>query len=238
MKNDLLGNRFFKLVVIKNLGRDELRRINWECQCDCGNIINAPTSHLKAGYLKSCKTCSHNRHSDLAGEKIGNLLILKVSGSFGNEKNTLWECKCDCGNLVTLQQQALRRGNPDKKSCGCKSYRKYPKEESTWIGLYKSTILSAKNRNIEFKLTIEDFKKITSQVCFYCGDTPTPKLRNAKDKYNDAILANGIDRINNSLGYTQENSVACCSPCNYIKSDLELEYFYNKIIKISKNLQK
>ena len=42
-KVDLIGQRFGKLVVIKQQPRErdengKLRRIKWLCRCDCGNL--------------------------------------------------------------------------------------------------------------------------------------------------------------------------------------------------------
>ena len=53
-KVDLTGNRYGRLVVVK----DSLRRKNscvmWECLCDCGNTTYVITSHLKSGAIRSC----------------------------------------------------------------------------------------------------------------------------------------------------------------------------------------
>jgi hypothetical protein len=64
---------------------------------------------------------------------------------------------------------------------------------------------SAKSRNIEFLLTEDDFNIITRKNCYICG------------KENKEIHKNGIDRFNNDLGYTIENSKPCCGDCNIMK---------------------
>lgn len=52
---------------------------------------------------------------DLKGQRFGRLLVLeKVPGY---PKDTRWMCKCDCGNVVEIRRQVLRRG--DAVSCGC-----------------------------------------------------------------------------------------------------------------------
>jgi hypothetical protein len=43
---------------------------------------------------------------------------------------------------------------------------------------------------------------------------------------------NGIDRVDNTLGYELGNVIPCCSVCNRAKSNLPLDYFlrwYNTI---------
>ena len=58
-------------------------------------------------------------------------------------------------------------------------------------------------------LTKEQFQELSSHECHYCGkDGP-----------------NGIDRVDNSIGYTFENCVPCCKHCNYVKGDLSLADF-------------
>jgi hypothetical protein len=41
----------------------------------------------------------------------------------------------------------------------------------------------------------------------------------------DAFLHNGIDRLDNALGYTTANSVPCCKPCNQAKNDRSVDEF-------------
>jgi hypothetical protein len=69
----------------------------------------------------------------------------------------------------------------------------------------------AKKRNLLFCLSLEQFEKITSQVCFYCS-----KL--SKDK-----TYCGIDRVDNNVGYVLENCIPCCARCNDVKNDSSFE---------------
>lgn len=55
---ELAGDRFGKLLVLKEVGRGEKQRIVWSCVCDCGTRINAVASDLKAGRHKSCGSCA------------------------------------------------------------------------------------------------------------------------------------------------------------------------------------
>lgn len=54
---------------------------------------------------------------DLSGERIGSLIVLRKSSEKRNGQ-TMWDCLCDCGNLITVRSQSLRNG--DTASCGCK----------------------------------------------------------------------------------------------------------------------
>jgi len=51
---DLTGQRFGRLVVLKEVERNKFGHIQWLCQCDCGNTVVSSTSVLRCGKRKSC----------------------------------------------------------------------------------------------------------------------------------------------------------------------------------------
>ena len=55
---------------------------------------------------------------DRTGTKIGLLKVIKYVGVTKNTKQTVWECKCDCGNIKNYTIVELSKN----KSCGCKRY--------------------------------------------------------------------------------------------------------------------
>lgn len=63
------GNRYGKLTVIEEAGRDKNQRVLWRCQCDCGNEKIALGKSLRAGLVQSCG-CLHSKGE----QKIQNLL--------------------------------------------------------------------------------------------------------------------------------------------------------------------
>jgi hypothetical protein len=76
--------------------------------------------------------------------------------------------------------------------------------------LYASARWHAKNRGIEFTLTIHQFKALRERPCVY-----------AYTAINGPIRATvGIDRIDSTRGYTPENSQPCCGRHNLLKSDM------------------
>lgn len=91
--------------------------------------------------------------------------------------------------------------------------------QQTSDGLFRTTKYGAKKKGNEFLLTKEQFEKLISKPCKYCGEI---------------IERRGIDRIDNNLGYTLENSAPCCKMCNYMKRDYKLEEFLNHIKKIAR----
>lgn len=103
------------------------------------------------------------------------------------------------------------------------------------------------SRNRLMTLSLDEFKDITAQECSYCGDSPV--LRNSyvnasgkgRNKNCDLpqetidrnwIKINGIDRKDNLLGYTKENSIACCKTCNWAKGGLEVKEFSDWINRV------
>lgn len=54
MKKDLNNQRFGKLVVIKEIGRNKDNRVIWLCKCDCGNYHETLGKYLLSGETTSC----------------------------------------------------------------------------------------------------------------------------------------------------------------------------------------
>jgi hypothetical protein len=73
-------------------------------------------------------------------------------------------------------------------------------------GDYDTFERNAIDRNLEFQLSRTNFSEIIKNKCYLCGKEPRVNHRN------------GIDRFNNSLGYTIENARPCCSTCNIMKN--------------------
>ena len=46
-------------------------------------------------------------------------------------------------------------------------------------------------------------------------------------------IFNGLDRINNDLGYKISNIVSCCGVCNIMKKRLTVEQFIDQARKIA-----
>ena len=53
---------------------------------------------------------------DLTGKKFGKLTALRRLPNQG--RRTIWECECECGNIVPVRTENLRSGHTT--SCGCK----------------------------------------------------------------------------------------------------------------------
>lgn len=61
-KLDLTGQRFGRLVVIKEAGRAKDGRVLWLCKCDCGGYTSTPsTKTLRNGTCRSCGCIERER---------------------------------------------------------------------------------------------------------------------------------------------------------------------------------
>ena len=98
-----------------------------------------------------------------------------------------------------------------------KEYQKYWASPKGKYIVYKS---SAKKRGLQFLLTLDTFKQILKQPCFYC---------------NDAFDSIGIDRVDNKIGYIDDNIVSCCYSCNLMKRAMSQDSFIRQCSKIHTN---
>ena len=90
--------------------------------------------------------------------------------------------------------------------------------------LFRRYKRSAIDRGIKFELSTDIFKKLIHSDCYYCGVKP-------KQIVNE-MLYNGIDRLDNNLGYKFDNCLACCKICNRAKSDISESEFSSYLIRI------
>lgn len=121
---NLENRQFHYLTVLGEWRRNENnKRIEWLCQCKCGNKVWVLAKYLKNGDTKSCgcynKEKIHERSfKDLTGKKFGRLTILdKWKKEPDGLKRVLWKCRCDCGKELWVLSASLLSGNT--QSCGC-----------------------------------------------------------------------------------------------------------------------
>jgi len=98
---------------------------------------------------------------------------------------------------------------------------------------------SAKERGIEWNLTLEQFKFLNQQVCNYCGQPPSRLAENKKVKSESLRkrsinIYNGVDRIDSTMSYSIDNCVPCCTTCNLAKLDSPQEDFLKWVEKVYK----
>ena len=109
---DLTGQHFGELTVLEKdvETTQQKKRVYWKCQCSCGRIKS-----IRADGLKSIQTCGECQ-KDLTNQRFGRLVALS-KGKKDKAQHQYWICKCDCGNIVEVNGDNLRRGLT--QSCGC-----------------------------------------------------------------------------------------------------------------------
>lgn len=175
---------------------------------------------------------------DLRGLKFGKLLvkdgIIKTTKSGINVYH--WICDCDCGGIIEVRTTRLYDGTRNEcASCIAKKTnekRIIPNNGSLINKLIRNYKTSAKKRNISFELNNEQFKKLIKSNCYYCNSEPIIRKGEIEYAKSGEFKRNGIDRLNNDIGYTIENSVPCCEICNRAKLKLTEKVFLNHIEKI------
>lgn len=176
------------------------------------------------------------KRKDLSGLKFNRLTCLRyVRNDKGGNARYLW--KCDCGKEKEIDGGKVKRGQT--KSCGClidEARRKKGKGalkygEAHFNSYFHQYVKAAEKRNYKFELTKEEFRKLTKQNCHYCDSEPIPIVQRSKSHYGQYI-GNGVDRVDNSIGYTKENCVPCCKMCNRIKREYNKKEFLEKIRSI------
>lgn len=165
---------------------------------------------------------------------------------------------CSCGGKKKVVGSSLKKG--DTKSCGClkreidkikqkniltpiakgNKNRRLDFGEACFNRLYSQYSNSAQKRKYSFNISKEEFKEITQKKCYLCRASPSNNMLNKKENGN--YIYNGVDRVNNKIGYEIENCRSCCGVCNYIKKDMNLFQFLDLVERISnkfndKNIQ-
>ena len=90
-----------------------------------------------------------------------------------------------------------------------------------------NTKASASKRGYSFELTLDEISSLSQQVCTYCGKEPEQFLSSFPN-----FIYNGLDRLDNNIGYLESNVVPCCFICNKMKGVLNEGEFMEHLNKI------
>lgn len=123
---DLTGQKFGHLTVIKRDIDRGYGTVYWLCKCDCGNeqLFSARSSRLKNGETTHCG-CSPIKpgptidKNSLVGQKFNRWTVLErdLKKKEQGIKAAYWICQCDCGTIRSVAGSSLK--NNKSKSCGC-----------------------------------------------------------------------------------------------------------------------
>jgi 5-methylcytosine-specific restriction endonuclease McrA len=187
--------------------------------------------------------------TDKTSQKFGMLTVVgfshyELKNGIQKGRKLIWDCLCKCGNFKKVENSNLIAGHV--VSCGCfqktrlkKLHEGNIKDDIAFWYVFRSYQHAAKKRKHEFSLSEDQFRFLTQQNCFYCGIEP----RQIKDKNGNhtfkrsSFTYNGVDRKDNSLGYTVENCVSCCRVCNIAKATMTIEEFFNWVGRVCQKHQ-
>ena len=224
--NDIkIGDKFGKLTATFY----DKERCQWYCKCDCGGHVYAASNKLIKGYYTACN-CKRGLGKKIeSGDRCNQLTVVKFDG-----EKELWLCKCDCGNFSYVKSNHFKRGIV--KSCGCQKFEpklhlRRPNNETLKLNLFQSYKDNARHRNKVFDLSKENFLEFIDRECYYCGNLPNNTNKRFL-KYDKTFRYNGIDRMDNTKGYTKDNCVTCCETCNKAKLKMNIDDFKNWIKRI------
>lgn len=186
----------------------------------------------------------NNPMHNLAGMRFGLLVVVERAGLDTRYKGTRpvrWKCKCDCGNTSIVVASNLKRGVT--KSCGCQrrwlsSQRRLSLVLDPDVAILKSIARAyragAARKGRVFLLLDEEVLHLVTSNCRYCGDPPSRlvKLQERLKTPQGELKTNGIDRVDNALGYTLENCVPCCTICNNAKKSMSLREWLAYLARI------
>lgn len=173
---------------------------------------------------------------DLTEIKFGRLTVLRRSVKKSRNREIFWWVKCACGKEKEVLGSHLKKGLI--KSCGCYHREVIGALNRLEYGLaskrisYRQYRDNARHKQISFELSFEYFLELTKQDCHYCGSEPLNFKKSNGYGSNGGFTYNGIDRIDNTKGYTKENSITCCKICNFAKRNM----FYDEFISWGKKL--
>lgn len=202
LKEDLVGQRFGRLIVVEDTHKRKFGSVIWKCLCDCGNATEVMATSLKNGSTQSCGCLHHDIVSDymsldITGQEFGKLTAICAT-SQTKHGSIVWKCKCDCGNITYVSVRDLRSGN--NQSCGCMKSRGEQKIESILqhhnIGYKREyTFSDFPNRRFDFYLPC-------CQVCIeYDGSQHF-------DENNPYYSEEGIKRDREKDEYCESHSIA------------------------------
>jgi len=171
------------------------------------------------------------RALDLHCQRFGHLIAsnqLKVI-AYRSRGSTVRLCYCDCGKETWVVTSKLRNGHTT--SCGCRKPRSLQPGRAARNQVLDGYRRGAKRRGLEWSLSNDEFDILTSACCWYCHMKPQTVCRQRGN--NGSFLYNGIDRRDNTKGYTMDNCVTCCIICNRAKRDMSFEDFQRWLMHVS-----
>lgn len=151
-KLDITDQRFGRLTAISCTEMRDHNYVIWKCKCDCGREEFVPVNKLKNGSARSCGCLKQEKQ--LVAKRFGQLVVIQRSSQLKlPEKEWVWDCVCDCGNIVSVTTKDLTNG--EVLTCGCPLLKQNSKEES----LKEEPKLTSEEWNLDFEFD-DDWEEV------------------------------------------------------------------------------
>lgn len=193
-----------------------------------GISFELPKTQFEALIVQPCFYCTHFREGEVNG-------IDRLDNRKGYMEGNVVPCCQSCNETKGTQHPqefvdkllAIHRYRTEGVPVAEETVEKWKTTYlSRIIPSYRTYQKSANARNLAFSLTEDQFARIVESPCYLCGLAVSETNRN------------GIDRVNNQLGYLSENVKACCGHCNLLKKTMELEELYRIASKVYKHQER
>ncbi len=192
----LIGQQFGELTVISLAERADDGEIQYLCKCSCGEETVVRRHALRNGVTKSCGHIKLCDHSDMIGQKFGELTVMEYAGK--NDYGEIqYKCRCSCGKEIIAGRNSLKTGWV--KSCGHLRYSSFDPQSEVGKQYGKWTVVEfvehVDNRWM-FRVRCEcgnesivPIQSLTRGLSKSCGHCVEPWIENMGDyfKYHTAV---------------------------------------------------
>lgn len=170
---------------------------------------------------------------NITGQKFNKLTALYPVES--NGQGVIWLFKCDCGKIKKIRGNSVT--SLTIKSCGCSQNNRvaqvHPNNGAIKKRIYHYYQRNAEKRNYEFLVSFTRFVELIENKCYYCTNPWSNQM--VSHTSSPEYKYNGIDRLDNNKGYTDDNVVSCCRNCNRAKGIFGEKDFKKWIINLFNN---
>jgi hypothetical protein len=185
------------------------------------------TSLTKKGDCKCNKAHPNRKNNIKIGDIFGKWTVIDVYSHRRKGRGYTHTCRCECGQEKQVAGvNLLSLGSRQCVNCRGKEKTKRTPQEH----LFYRTKRSAVARGIEVQISLGEFSEIIINDCFYCGASPV--IRSVTVSGPIPFKSNGVDRVNNDIGYLKGNCVPCCTDCNSMKMSRTLDEFLLSVERI------
>jgi len=217
---DLIGKRFGRLIVLKNIGRkSKSLNIYWKCECDCGKFKDVRADYLRSGGTSSCGCFGdENRHKK--GRWKEREEICNICGKTFTYKSSITPkcCSKECRKKFDADYVRLRNNSSFEMKLAnqVRGIKSRCKKNSIEYDISSEFIINLFNK--------QEGKCYKSNIKFI--------LNNCNQSGGKSPWGPSIDRIDPNKGYTKDNVQLVCLMYNFCKgvwSDSEVINFVRHI---------